>query len=36
VLYIILTIRLDGGIGRRAGFRIQFLRECRFDPCSSY
>ena len=22
-----------GEIGRRAGFRYQFLRECRFDSC---
>lgn len=23
---------LCGGIGRRAGLKIQFLRKCRFDP----
>ncbi len=26
----------DGGTGRRAGFKIQFLRKCRFDSDSRY
>ena len=25
-----------GGTGRRAGFRIQFLRECRFNSCQPH
>ena len=28
-----LFTRGCGGIGRRAGLRIPFLRECRFDSC---
>ena len=27
---------LGGGIGRRAGFKIQFLRECGFDSRPRY
>ena len=26
----------SGGTGRRAGFKIQFFRECRFDPGLGY
>ncbi len=26
----------DGGIGRRAGLKNQFFRECRFDSGSGY
>ena len=28
--------RSSGGIGRRAGFKIQFLRECGFDSHLEY
>jgi hypothetical protein len=27
---------LGGGIGRRAGFKIQFFRECGFDSHPRY
>ncbi len=30
---IIQAIRSSGGIGRRAGFRFPFRKECRFDSC---
>lgn len=31
-----MATRSSGGIGRRAGFKIQFFRECGFDSHLEY
>ncbi len=32
----LMVVSRRGGIGRRAGFRFLFLRECPFDPGRRY
>lgn len=35
-LSLLLAISPGGGIGRRAGFKIRFLRECGFEAHPGY
>ena len=36
IFYNLAILSFGGGIGRRAGFKIQFFRECGFDSHPKY